>query len=272
MTEKKVQDPEPSRGDTIVLDLETKKTFDEVGGQHNRHLLGVSLVGVYSYNRDSYRGFKEEEFPELLELLKNTELVIGFNSKSFDFPVLQPYYKDFDLNTIPHLDILEEIVYALGHRLKLESVAQSTLGYGKSGSGLDAIMYFKNKDWDNLIKYCLDDVKVTREVYEYGLDHGYIWYSNSGQKEKIISRWKKSDTTSVEEIVRSALKNGDQLEIDYIDEQGKTSKRKIDIQNINGSKIKAFCYLRDAIRIFELDKIKKAKVVGKMKSWQNSLL
>ena len=123
MTEKK---------DIMVLDLETKKTFDEVGGQHNRHLLGVSLVGVYSYNRDSYRGFKEEEFGELLELLKNTELVIGFNSKSFDFPVLQPYYKDFDSNTIPHLDILEEIVYALGHRLKLESVAQSTLGYGIS--------------------------------------------------------------------------------------------------------------------------------------------
>jgi hypothetical protein len=30
--------------------------------------------------------------------------------------------------------------------------------------------------------------------------------------------------------------------------------------------------LRDAIRIFDLDKIKKAQVVGKMKSWQNSLL
>ena len=32
--------------DIIVLDLETKKTFDEVGGQENRHLLGVTVVGV----------------------------------------------------------------------------------------------------------------------------------------------------------------------------------------------------------------------------------
>ena len=70
--------------DIIVLDLETKKTFDEVGGQHNRHLLGVTVVGVYSYNRKEYRAFKEEEFDELLDLLKNTKLVIGFNSISFD--------------------------------------------------------------------------------------------------------------------------------------------------------------------------------------------
>ena len=73
--------------DIIVLDLETKKTFDEVGGQHNRHLLGVTVVGVYSYNRKEYRAFKEEEFDELLDLLKNTKLVIGFNSISFDFTV-----------------------------------------------------------------------------------------------------------------------------------------------------------------------------------------
>ena len=258
--------------DIIVLDLETKKTFDEVGGHHNSHKLGVSLVGIYSYNKDKYRGFKEEEFGELLELLKNTKLLIGFNSKSFDLTVLQPYYKDFDLFTIPHLDILEEIVHALGHRLKLESVAQSTLGYGKSGSGLDAIAYYRSNDWDNLIRYCLDDVKVTREVYEYGLAHGNIWYQNSGQKEKIVARWGNAQGDTVEDKIKKALANGDQVEIEYIDEKGQTTFRKIDIQNINGQKIKAFCHLRDSLRIFELDRIKSMKVLGKMGSWQNTLL
>ena len=258
--------------DKIVLDLETKKTFDEVGGQHNRHLLGVSLVGIYSYNRDKYRSFKEEEFSELLQLLQDTELVIGFNSKSFDFTVLQPYFKGFDLGKIQHLDILEEIVFALGHRLKLETVAMSTLGYGKSGSGLDAIMYYRQQDWESLSKYCLDDVKVTREVYEYGLNHGYIWYTNSGQKEKIMARWYQNNKPTVEERLRLALSKGEQLEIEYIDEQGKISHRRIDIQQIRGNKVKAFCHLREAIRIFDLDKIKNVKAVGKMNSWQGSLL
>ena len=259
-------------GDKIVLDLETKKTFDEVGGQHNRHLLGVSLVGVYSYDKDKYRGFKEEEFGELLELLKSAGLVIGFNSKSFDFTVLQPYFKDFDLFTIPHLDILEEIVFALGHRLKLETVAQSTLGYGKSGEGLDAIYYFKQGDWDSLTKYCLDDVKITREVYEYGKAHGNIWYQNAGRKEKIIARWANGNGRTIEEKLFEALKTGQQLEIEYMDESGKTTNRKIDIQRIADHKVKAYCHLRQAVRVFDIDKIKTAQVVGQMGSWQKSLL
>ncbi|MCB9803159.1 ribonuclease H-like domain-containing protein [Candidatus Nomurabacteria bacterium] len=258
--------------DIIVLDLETKKTFDEVGGHQNQHLLGVSLVGVYSYNLDKYRGFKEEEFAELLELLKNAGLVIGFNSKFFDFPVLQPYYKDFDLSTIPHLDIMEEVVHALGHRLKLESVAQSTLGYGKSGSGLDAIVYYRNNDWEKLIKYCLDDVKVTKEIYDYGLKHGNIWYHNSGLKTSIVARWFDQKETPIREIVEKAFAAGEQLEIDYIDEGGQVTKRKIDIQAIKGNKVKAFCHLRDALRVFEIDRIKDAKIVGQMKSFQSSLL
>lgn len=271
-TEKEKLVPNEVEGDIIVLDLETQKTFDEVGGHQNNHLLGISLVGIYSYKRDQYRGFKEEELPELLEILKKAELVVGFNSKSFDFAVLQPYYKDFDLSTIPHLDILEEIVYALGHRLKLESVAQSTLGYGKSGSGLDAIVYYRNEDWDNLIKYCLDDVKVTKEVYDYGKEHGHIWYTNAGQKEKIVARWANSNSKTVEQKVHDALANGDQLEIEYIDDKGETTRRKIDIQRINGNKVKAHCHLRDAVRVFDIDKIKTAKVAGKMNSWQNTLL
>lgn len=262
--------------DTLVFDLETKKTFDEVGGHHNTHLLGITVVGVYSYNKDKYRAFREEELGELLELFKNAKLIVGFNSKSFDNTVLQPYYKDFDLSTIPHLDILEEVVHALGHRLKLESVAQSTLGYGKSGSGLDAIMYHRSGDWDSLIKYCLDDVKVTKEVYDYGIAHGHIWYHNAGQKEKIIARWGNGNGNNADktigEKVHDALQNGQQLEIEYMDEGGSVTKRKIDIQRINGNKIKAHCHLRDALRVFDIDKIKSVEVSGDMNSWQNTLL
>jgi len=257
--------------DIIILDLETKKTFDEVGGQENRHLLGVTVVGVYSYQRDEYRAFREEEFGELLELFKNTKLVIGFNSISFDFTVLQPYFKEFDLSTIPHLDILKEVYDILGFRLKLESLAQTTLGYGKSGSGLDAIKYHRNNEWDKLIKYCLDDVKVTKELYEYGLNHGHLWYLKLGQKEKIIINWSKG-IQKIEDKVKEAFQNGKQILIDYIDSSGNITQRKIDIQSINGNKIKAFCHLREAIRLFDLDRIKKVEISGKMANWQDSLL
>ena len=175
-------------GDKLVLDLETKQSFDDVGGYSHTDKLEVSTCGVYSYDRDEYRAFREEEFKELGEWLKASSLIIGFNSKSFDFTVLQKYFK-FKLSKLPHLDILEEVTLALGHRLKLESLAQSTLGEGKSGSGLDAIVYYKNNDWEKLEKYCLDDVRVTKDVYEYGRRHGHLWYQKIGKKEPIPIRW-----------------------------------------------------------------------------------
>ena len=185
--------------DKLVLDLETKKSFDEVGGHHNAHLLEISVVGVYSYDRNEYRTFRESEFAELEDWLKKAALVIGFNSKSFDFTVLQPYFS-WKLNRVPHLDIMEEIVHVRGHRLKLDSVATTSLGEGKSGSGLDAIWYYRNKEWDKLIKYCLDDVRVTKGVYDFALKNGYLNYKDGSQIKKIpldTSHWEKEDDNSI---------------------------------------------------------------------------
>ena len=48
----------------LVLDLETQKTFDEVGRQ-NLHKLKVSVAGIYDYLTDEYRIYEESEIPEL---------------------------------------------------------------------------------------------------------------------------------------------------------------------------------------------------------------
>lgn len=255
--------------DKIVLDLETKKSFDEVGGQHHQQQLGVSLVGLYSYERNLYRAFREEEFKELEAWLKNAALIIGYNIKKFDYEVLQPYYK-FKLNKLPTLDILEEIYFALGRRLKLDSLAQATLGKGKIGSGLDAIMYYKTGDWKNLEKYCLEDVKITKEVYEYGQLHGYLWFENNGQKEKIKVRWANKKT--IEQLLKDAVENGWQAEIVYQKElEVEQAPRQIDIRFIRDNKVHAFCHLRKELRVFEIDKILEIKLIGEMSSWQNKL-
>ncbi|MFH0873239.1 MAG: ribonuclease H-like domain-containing protein [Candidatus Komeilibacteria bacterium] len=255
--------------DKIVLDLETQKTFDEVGGHHNSYKLGISVCGVYSYARDQYRAFREHEFEEMLDWLKAADLIIGFNSKHFDFTVLQPYYPNFNLGQLPHLDILEEITNVLGRRLKLESVAQETLGHGKSGDGLDAIRYFRAGDWDSLITYCLDDVRVTKEVYDYGLVHGNIWYSTGGKKEKIPISWQKGE--SINDLLKNALRKGRQLAIDYISDDGKVVQDRIDIHKLEGDKITAFSHNCNGLKFFDLGRIKAAQDVGEMRSWQKGL-
>lgn len=253
----------------MVLDIETKKSFEEVGGDHNKDKLEASVCVVYSYDLNEFRAFKEEDFKEMGEWLKNASLIIGFNSKSFDFAVLQPYFK-FNLSKLPHLDILEEIYHALGHRLKLESVAQSTLSEGKSGSGLDAIWYYKNNEWDKLIKYCADDVRITRDVYEYGRKHGHLWYETNGRKEKIKVRWGESKTIS--DLISEAYKNGEQVEIEYLKtEADDRTNRKIDIKLIKQNQLQAFCHLKQTMQIFNIDKIFNVKILGRQDHWQTKL-
>lgn len=256
--------------DKLVLDLETKKTFDEVGGQQNAHLLEISVVGVYSYDRDKYRAFKESEFAELEEWLKKAGLIIGFNSKSFDFAVLQPYFR-WKLDRLPHLDILEEIVYARGHRLKLDSVANTTLGEGKSGSGLDAIWYYRNQEWDKLIKYCLDDVRITKDVYEYGLRHGHIWFTDRGQKISIPVRWAKDK--KIKDILEEALKFGHKLTIDYLGKgDEKRVIKEVDVVEMIGDKLKALDHQSGLNKEFSIDRIFSVETVGTADSWQEKLI
>lgn len=163
--------------DQIVLDLETQKTFDEVGGFRNLEALKVSLVGTYLYKTNEYRCFLENEIGELEKLLMEKPLVVGFNTRRFDFPVLKPYFK-FNPDTLPQLDVMEEMTKVLGHRVSLDSVASATLGAKKSGSGLDAIKYFRDGDFESLKKYCLDDVRLTRELYEYGAKNKELFYTS----------------------------------------------------------------------------------------------
>ena len=159
----------------IVLDLETQKEFAEVGGRGKNHLLKVSVCCIYDYSTDKYTCYEEKELQKLAPILQTADQIIGYNIKDFDFEVIQPYL-NFDIHQVPYLDLLKEIEKVLGHRIKLEDVAQATLGVGKSGSGKEALLYFKNGRMDLLKKYCQDDVKITKQVYDYALKNQKLLY------------------------------------------------------------------------------------------------
>jgi DEAD/DEAH box helicase domain-containing protein len=161
----------------LVFDLETQKAFDEVGGMGKNHLLKVSVIGVYSYQQDKYFCFDESQVYKVGEMFQEADQIIGYNIKHFDFEVLRPYL-GYDVDQLPYLDIMEEVVGILGHRLKLDNIAQSTLGIGKNGDGLEAVRLFKQGRLDELKKYCTNDVKVTKELYDYVLSYGKLLYKD----------------------------------------------------------------------------------------------
>ena len=159
-----------------VLDLETQKTFSEIG-RNKFHQLKVSVVGYYDFPSGSYSTFEEDEIPLLEERLKETDLLIGFNIKGFDLPVLQPYLLT-PVENLPVLDLLEEIKKVRGHRVTLQSLAVATLNETKSGSGWDAVRLFHEGKMDELKKYCLDDVRITKDIFEYGRARGRVFFKS----------------------------------------------------------------------------------------------
>ncbi len=158
----------------VVFDVETKKAFDEVGGYYPEKL-GVSVSGVW-YD-GTLRAFREEEFSEMFKIFESADRIVGFNSIDFDMATLKPYYVG-DLLKLPNFDILQKVEAKVGYRVKLDALAKETLGVQKGGSGLDALTYYKERDWEKLTKYCLQDVTITKELYEYGKENGELKFKN----------------------------------------------------------------------------------------------
>lgn len=159
--------------DKLVIDIETKNTFADVGGQSNVHKLEVSFVGVYSYNQDKYLSFYENQMDELAALLQKAGLVIGFSINRFDLPVLEKHCK-FNIFALNRLDLLDEIEMALGHRISLDSLAKTNLNIGKTHHSLEAITLYRDGNLEELKNYCLNDVKITKELYDLAKKQGHL--------------------------------------------------------------------------------------------------
>ena len=164
-----------------VFDVETQRSAQEVGGWHRADLMGISCAVLYDSTEDTYFEFLDHQVPQLVEHLESCNLVIGFNIKKFDFRVLGGY-SDFSFETLPTLDILEDVHSRLGYRLSLDHLASVTLGQKKTTDGLQALRWWKQGRIREIIDYCKADVKITRDLYQYGKEKGYLLFTNRAKK------------------------------------------------------------------------------------------
>ncbi len=163
----------------ITLDIETRNTFQEVG-KAEPTLLDISVVCVHDSETDTYTSYLQEDLGKLWPLLEQADVIITFNGDHFDLPILNKYYPG-NLMNLKSLDLLKEVRKSLGHRIGLGVIAQGTLGTGKGGNGLDAIEWWKTGEIDKIIKYCLEDVRITKEIYEYALANKKLKYKEGEQ-------------------------------------------------------------------------------------------
>jgi len=177
----------------ITFDIETRNVFADVG-KNDPSLLDISIVGIHDSETDEYSSYLQEDLPKLWPILERADMLIGFNSDHFDIPLLNKYYPG-DLTKIKSLDILREIQKSYGRRMKLDQLAEGTLGKKKSGHGLDAIQWWKAGDIEKIRKYCIDDVKITKEIYDYARANNKLTFKEGGKNNEIkldASGWEEA--------------------------------------------------------------------------------
>jgi uncharacterized protein YprB with RNaseH-like and TPR domain len=203
----------------VIFDLETQRFFDDIEGpaltsrgRFDATKLGVSVVSVYyrtldeNYNEIEGKmiSFWEDDLSGLWDLFLKADRIIGFNSKRFDAVVLKPY-TDINLTKLPHFDILEHIREVNGKRVSLNSVAKETLGDHKADDPKNAILYWQKRDEESLrlLKfYCEEDVRLTKEIYDYALKNKKLIFKDFWNDVKTIEvdfSYPKVETSDTEQ-------------------------------------------------------------------------
>ncbi len=176
--------------DIVYFDLETQRTANDAGGWNRKGDMRMSVGAIFSTATQGYEIFSEARVDQLIERLRQADLVIGFNVLNFDYHVLMGY-TILDLRTqLPTVDLMLDLETRLGHRLGLDSIAQATLGVQKTAGGLDAIRWWREGRLFEIAEYCCFDVKVTRLVHEHGCRHKELFFHDRfAQRQRLEIDW-----------------------------------------------------------------------------------
>ncbi len=173
----------------VYFDLETQRSAAEVGGWNHKDKMLMSVGVTYSSGDEKYRIYDEAHVDDLVTELTRADLVVGFNVVNFDYAVLHGYTA-LDMTAMPTLDLMVDLEKILGHRIGLEAVAKATINAPKIADGLQAIKWWKQGKLVEIAEYCCFDVKITKQVHEYGRDHGEVFYTDRlGQRRRVAVKW-----------------------------------------------------------------------------------
>ena len=127
----------------LVVDIETRQLVDEVGGWDHMDKLQVSVACAYDSKTEEFTSYEMKDLPKLFNLCEE-RLVVGYNVRGFDLPVLAAH--GLETKNLDVFDLMYDVEALTRQRyLKLEHIAQGTLGTGKSADGLMAVEWWKQE-------------------------------------------------------------------------------------------------------------------------------
>lgn len=180
----------------ITFDIETRNIVQ--GAAFDMANQELTICCIHDSETGEYSSYLKEELPKLWGILERADILVGYNSDHFDIPILNRYYSG-DLTKIKSVDLLKEVRNVLGRRLKLDNIAEATLGRNKTADGMQAVVWWEEGKVDLVRQYCIEDVKITRELYDYAKKHKSLKYKDfDGVREIKLdpSKWEQVEETA----------------------------------------------------------------------------
>lgn len=175
----------------IYLDVETQRLSNEVeGGWNNIRAFGLAVAVTWN-EPAGFRTWQEADTVRLIDELATFDRIVTFNGIRFDLEVLAAYGDVRNLRG-KSLDVLKDLERRLGFRPKLQDVARATLGKEKTGSGPEAVRWWRSGDpalRQRVIGYCSMDVEILRDIVAYGRREGFVKVPSQGKDRTVFVAW-----------------------------------------------------------------------------------
>lgn len=165
--------------------------IDYCAGWQDHANMGISVVGVYDYAEDRYRAFCADNRRELLNLIgERRPLCVGFNNIRFDNAVMR-VSEGWDAPADAECyDLLREtwVASGLGPEFNfkthggfgLDAMCEKNFGTKKTGNGALAPVLWQRGQIGEVIDYCLNDVRLTKQLFDAVLRGDYIKHPKGG--------------------------------------------------------------------------------------------
>jgi DEAD/DEAH box helicase domain-containing protein len=148
---------------------------------------GISALAVWDSVEQWTYVYDDHNVEAAASHIEAGDVVVGYRSLGFDVPCIEGLL-DRKLRLREHVDLLETIWTAIGERdplerqrgYKLNEVAHRCLGRAKLFVGSHAPTLAVQGRWADLFRYCMDDVRLTRDLLVYIIDNGGIIDANGG--------------------------------------------------------------------------------------------
>ena len=169
-----------------TYDLEIKKAITSRGeieiegieycaGWHDHANMGISCIGAWDSKTDSPRVYLTDNLIEFQRLINNADVLVSYNGIPFDNHLLRA--NGFKIEDAKCYDLLREIWLASGlpptfnykthGGFGLDAVCDANFGSRKSGNGALAPVLWQRGNIGEVIDYCLNDIRMTKQLFDF---------------------------------------------------------------------------------------------------------